>query len=130
MNNVKKVIMCVCVVMMVMGFRVSCSYSQDKPSEEVMKNIISQVIIPGFSKDIHTNIKFDTFQITHSFFKKGTDGRDKYCVEINYYISYTFQNPNYSQKMISNENKSGKVEKFSFLKKGDDWYGKKGWDIQ
>lgn len=134
MNNVKKVVICMCLVMITLGLCVSCGYSQDKPSEEVMKNIIPQLVITHYHLRksggfIYSNIIYNVFKITHSFFKKNSDGRDIYCVEITYKISCTFTKPEPNSKP-ENDSVEGKVEKFSFLKKGDDWYGKKGWDIQ
>jgi hypothetical protein len=128
MGNVKKVIITMCVVLMVVGMCVSCSYSQDKPSEDDMKSILLSLVVSYYRghPNAFSNIKYDIFQITHSFFKNGSDGRDRYCVEITYDISYVSK---MSGKQ-TNEKTTGKVEKFSFMKKGDDWYGKQGWDIQ
>jgi len=127
-----------CVVMIVIGLYVSCGYSQDKPSEDIMKGIIYQLVIPFYGSwtgesdgSVYTNVIYNTFQVTHSFFKKGSDGRDRYYVEVTYDISYTFTQKFRGEFQPSkNDNVKGKVEKFSFLKKGDDWYGNKGWDIQ
>ena len=125
MVNGKKGLISVFIIMMMMFFCVKYSYSQDKPSMEVMKSIIAQQAI--FLYEATENIKYTSFQITHSFFKKGNDGRDIYFVEVNYEISYNF-NPAKNNTQ-GNKFQKGEVEKYSFMKKGDKWYGGKGWGI-
>lgn len=131
MVNVKKVTLYMCVIMMVIGLSNEYSYSQEKPSKQVMKNIIPQVVISEMAGEI----KYNIFEITHSFFKKGSNGRDSYCVEITYDISY-IDYPSYGLTLHSLDSPrsknlkkaTGYDVKFSFMKKGNWWYGKKGWD--
>ena len=112
--------------MLVMYFGVDFSYSQDKPSEDVMKTyILTKYFRNPSSKD--TNVRYNSFQTTHSFFKKGSDGMDYYHVEVNYKILYTI--PNYEGTgKPKDDTIIGKDEKFIFTKKGDGWYGHKGWE--
>ena len=136
MNNIIKVIMRISVVMMVISFSVVLSYSQEKPSEYTMKGIIThnvnRVIGQNLGPDVFKvdikNIVFNTFQITQSFFKKGSDGKDIYCVEINYEISYTLDEKVGNRSSSKSIKKEG--EKYSFFKKSNDWYGRQGWNIE
>jgi hypothetical protein len=90
MVNVKNVIMSLFLIMTLMSFCVKYSYSQEKPSEDVIKKYILTDYFLNPSPD--TNIRYTLFQITNSFFKKGSDGMDYYYVKVNYNIRYTIIN--------------------------------------
>lgn len=96
MNNVKKVIMSVCVVMMVVGLCVGCS-SSSKPPEEIIKNIIMQYALKDNGLDINdkniTNLKFASFNITNGFVSKTPGGggeSNPYNIDVDYRISYIY----------------------------------------
>jgi len=128
MKNVRKIITSMCVVMIVMGLCVVSSYSQDKPSEEEMKDIIlrfetSNKILN--EKDRYRNIIFKNFDITNSFtsMKNG-----KYCITVNYIISFDYYASDNGSPMewitVGRNNYNTRV---SFEKKKGKWYGGEGW---
>jgi hypothetical protein len=124
MVNVKNVIMSLFLIMTLMSFCVKYSYSQEKPSEDVIKKYILTDYFINPSPD--TNIRYTLFQITNSFFKKGSDGMDYYYVKVNYNIRYTIINYEGSGKS-KDDTITGKVVKLIFLKKEGNWYGRRGW---
>ncbi len=111
MFNGKKVIMSMVVIMMVMCFYVGHSYSQEKPSEEVMERIIVKL---EFGEDQFTRIKFDEFIISNSFTSKKNN---RYCIEVSYIVYYIY----------SIGNKMEENKRYSFEKNGNQWYGWEGW---
>ena len=111
MSNGKKAIVSMLVIMMVMFFCVKYSYSQEKPSEEVMKKVIVKL---EFGEDQLTNLKFDEFIITNSF---TSNKNNRYCIEVSYIVYYIHYIGN---KMEENK-------RYSFEKKGNHWYGWEGW---
>ena len=123
MVNVKKVIMSMCVLIMVMCFCVVFSYSQEKPSEDVMKKYILTKNFENPSK--YKNIQYESFKIKDAYFKKGNDEMDYYYVKVNYNISYTIIKE--SGKQI-NDNIVKKSDEYIFLKNKGKWYGKRGWE--
>jgi hypothetical protein len=125
MVNGKKFIMSICVSMMVMCFCVVFSYSQEKPSDDVIKNYILAKNFPNISK--YKNIRFESFIIKDSYFKKGNDKMDYYYVKVNYNISFTIISHKKSGKLI-NDNIVKKGEKLILLKNNGKWYGKRGWE--
>ena len=98
MFNANKVLMALFVILIVMAFHIEPSYSQDKPSKEIIK----QIIINGYSKSVNSftknnpnikvsDLKFDSFKITKVFVSKtpGASGESvPYNIEVNYKISY------------------------------------------
>jgi hypothetical protein len=88
MNRIRNGIIYMCVVMMVIGLFIGCSAS-DKPSEDIMKNIIRQFI--GVDINDKSELMFDKFTITNGFFSKnkGAGGESTpYNIEVDYIISY------------------------------------------
>lgn len=129
----KKFMMSLCVVLMVISLCVSRGYSQDKPSEEMMKGIILQFVVWSLNNKYISppnvsNLYYYSFQITNSFFKNGSDGRDRYCVEINYDVHYVFYRwvPDGRPIIPQKKNMTATVEKNVFLKKDKTWYNNKG----
>jgi hypothetical protein len=89
MVNARNVIMSFFVIMMAIYLCLGCS-SSERPSDEVMKNII--VLIEGIDNAKLVNLKFDTFNITNSFLSKnkGSGGETTpFNIEVNYKIIYT-----------------------------------------
>jgi hypothetical protein len=98
MFNTNKVLMSLFVILMLMAFYIESSYSQDKPSREIIK----QIIMNGYSRSINSftknnpnikvsDLKFDSFKKTKGFVSKtlGASGESApYNIEVNYKISY------------------------------------------
>jgi len=98
MNNSKKIIISLVGIMMTLCFYVACSSSQDKPSDEVIK----QTILHGYSKGINnivksnknikiSDLKFDSFKIKNGLVSetKGNAGESApYNIVVDYKISY------------------------------------------
>ena len=120
MVNGKKVMMSMSVIMMLICLCVNCSYSQEKPSEEVIKNIIARITlsIPQGSRTTgeYSQIDFVTFNITNSFISKKNN---RYCIEVNYILEYNFGR--FGRLSVTKN-----VEHYSFEKKGNRWYGWEG----
>ena len=116
----KKIIVSVVVIMMVMCLYVQYSYSEEKPSEEVMKGIIYKGGLPNFESlgQHYSNINFIEFNITNTFF---SNKNNRYCIEVNYIISFFSTILGGLDKVIENN------KRYSFEKKGNKWYGWKGW---
>lgn len=112
MFNGKKVIMSMFIIMMIIGFYVRCSYSQEKPSEELVKGIIFRIEIQK-SGGLYP-LKITNYQVTNEFISKH-NGR--YCVEVKYYIESTSLD---LTGMVNNK-------RYSFEKNGNQWYGWEGW---
>jgi hypothetical protein len=123
MVNVKKVILSIYVIIMFMFFCVVFSYSQEKPSEDVIKHYILTKNFPNISK--YKNLRYESFKIKDSYFKKGRDKMDYYYVKVNYNISYKI-NKESGKPKYDNIVKNG--DEFIFLKNGNKWYGKRGWE--
>ena len=98
MFNAKKAIMSSFVVLIVVAFYVYPSYSQEKPSNDTIK----QIILSGYSRGIDkfaksnpnvkvSDLKYESFKITKGSFSKtpGSAGESTpYNVEVSYKISY------------------------------------------
>jgi hypothetical protein len=98
MFNAKKVIMSSFVILTVIAFYIYPSYAQEKPSNDIMK----QIILSGYSRGIDkftksnpdikvSNLKYESFKITKGSFSKtpGNAGESTpYNVEVSYKISY------------------------------------------
>ena len=104
---------------MVSCFCIGC-FSLDKPSKEVMINIIfrikndklSNITIDYRLKDI--DLKPIKFNILYEFVSKH-NGR--YCIMVDYEIEHIPEKRIYV----------GSDEHYSFEKKGNQWFGWKGW---
>lgn len=144
MKTIRKVIMCMCVVMMVMCFGIVLSYSQDKPlqekpTEKIMQNIISTIVLPNTPP---SNITFPKFQITNGYFSKTKGGGGEsgiYCIEVNYIMrwTHTYDKDHFvgttkvyyqGEKRTFNSDKVD--DQWSFEKRGNKWYGWKGWEAK
>ena len=83
-----------------------------KPSEDEMKSIINAI------EGVDWNI--EEFKITNGFNKKLKD-ENWYCIEVNY-------------KVVNKEDKTFigemNVRRYSFVKRGNSWYGYKEWDLE
>jgi hypothetical protein len=93
-----KLIMSLFVILTIVVFCSSLSYSQQKPSEKTIK----QIIIKGYSRSISqlskntpniklSDLKYDSFKITKGFFSKKPAKAGEsipYNIEVNYKISY------------------------------------------
>ena len=112
----KKCIMSLFVMMTVMCSFVSHSYSQEKPSEDVMKGIIVTLELHTDVIQNITNINYIEFNITNSF---TSNKNNRYCIEVNYILNYLWG--------TGYENKTENNVRYSFEKKGNQWYGWKGW---
>lgn len=98
MFNGNKVLISLFAILMIIGLYNDRAYSQEKPSEKIIK----QSIIDGYSRSIDkftknnsnlkvSNLKFDSFKITNGFFsKKPKSGGESvpYNIEATYKISY------------------------------------------
>lgn len=98
MPNVKKVFVSLLAILMIIVFFNDRSYSQEKPSQKTIK----QVILKGYARGIAkftknkpnikvSDLKFDSFKITKGFFAKAPLKRGEtvpYNIEVNYKISY------------------------------------------
>ena len=79
--------------MIALCFCVGYSYSQEKPSEEVMKNLVININGPkglvtantGQVIERYKNIIFNKFNITNNFISNKSG---KYCIIVDYNISY------------------------------------------
>ena len=100
MNNTKKVIICMCAVMMVISLCIGCSFCQEKPSEEVMKTLIAKTW--GHGKHTITN-----FNIINSFY---SNLNGSYCIDVKFTL------------VRYDNNKQQAGDKYSFEKKGNQWY--------
>ena len=108
-------------IVMIICFCVGCSSFQEKPSEEMMKDLMMSLVLKDHQK-VKYSYKFDTFNITNSFFSKskGSGGESTpYCIEGQFKLSWVFPD-----KQIGGQVLSGK---FSFIKKGNKWYVEQGW---
>jgi hypothetical protein len=107
MHNIRNVIVCMCVAMIMMGLCMSCSYSQKIPSEEFIKNVIftyesNSIDSSPYHYNAHStgitnndvkisNLKISNFEIINSFFPKTTSvgaESNPYCIEVNYKLTY------------------------------------------
>lgn len=93
-----KVVISLIVILIVIGFDNGPSYSQQKPSEEIIK----QNIIKGYSRSLDkltkdnpnikvADLKFDSFKMTNGFVSKtpALNGESApYNIEVDYKISY------------------------------------------
>jgi hypothetical protein len=106
MINGKKVIISMCVILMLMYISIGCS-SSNKPSEEEMKDIIIPIISSNpYILNTMKNIEFNIFKTTNDFFSK-KNGR--YCIQVDYNISYNF--------LGKHDNIKNNDERYSFEKK-------------
>jgi hypothetical protein len=119
MSDLNKGLMYI-IVMIVFACSVGCYISQDKPTDRQMQELIVKAVLVG---EI-VNVTFTTFKITNSFFKKGSDGTDRYCIEVTYNINYG--RPDWGHSTTGNFPRD--ADKWSFMKKGDIWYGIFGWN--
>ena len=123
MVNGKKVIISMFVIMMLICLCVKRSYSQGKPSEDVMENIIARITlgIPQGSRTTgeFTNINFVEFNITNSFI---SHKNNRYCIEVNYILEF-------NHGRFGRLSQSKNVGHYSFEKKGNRWYGWEGWGL-
>lgn len=99
MSNGKKVLMSLLAILMIIVFYNGPSYSQEKPSKEIIKHII----IKGYSRGMDefakknpnikmSDLKYESFKITKGFVSKtpGSGGESApYNIEVSYKISYT-----------------------------------------
>lgn len=126
MVNGNKVIMTMFSIMLVMCFCVGCS-SSNIPSEDEMKGIIMTIEMGHVLNDKRFKLEFDSFKITNGFVSKNKGGGGEsspYCIEVNYKLKNIFTDTDNIPKTqeIVEDNK-----RYSFVKKGDKWYGSKGW---
>ena len=121
MINGNKLLMSIFAIMMAMCFCVGCSSSQEKPSEDVMKNEILKTLPWANRADVKYSI--DKFKITNGFFskEKGSGGESTpYCIEVNFKLSMTSNIDVKDEQVINNR-------KYHFTKRGGKWYGGQGW---
>jgi hypothetical protein len=121
MNSDNKVIISLFVVMMLICFSVGCN-SPEKPSEDIMKELIIGINTSNIAKGNISNIRFDKFHIISGYFSDEKSGGDiVYCINVNYLLVYKFKDSrDFTEIVKDNEN-------YSFIKKGNRWYGQKGW---
>ena len=126
MVNGKKVIISICVIMMVIGFGVKYSYLQERPSEDIIKDLIKKMEInKGIEKSHVRNLFFTYFNITNSSF----NNKNRYCIIVNYQINYEYitNNP-LNNKWIWFPDREKRINiKYSFEKKNNQWNGYIGW---
>jgi hypothetical protein len=98
MFNGKKVLMSLFVILLIVAFYNDNSYSQEKPSEKIIK----QTILKGYSRSIDKftkdnpnikvyDLKYDSFKITKGFISKTPAKAGEsvpYNIEVSYKISY------------------------------------------
>lgn len=137
MDNVRKVMVGMCVVMMMVWLCVSCG-DTDKPSEEVIKKTIIDIDsrsrgTPGISLleaqrywCYPDNYEVKNLIITNSFFQL-TKGINTYCIEVDYDLQFRLNFSINGEKRVDNGNVPHKGQQYSFVKKGNKWYGKGGW---
>jgi hypothetical protein len=118
MKKIISSLIVVCVMLLVVG----CS---SKPSNEVMQGIM----MTGFENQLNQygNIKFaevinwnfTKFDVTNDFFEK-----ELYRVKVDLVGSVTVKNH------LNNKTETIPIDstiKYTFQKRGKEWYGKKGW---
>jgi hypothetical protein len=123
MVNRNKVLITIFAILMTMCLGLKYSYSEEKLSGKVIKDIILLLakhdkLLPMYTK----KVLYDQFIITNSFFSL-KNGR--YCIEVNSVISYE------GRESTLAEFKHGYVKlinkRYSFSKKYNQWYGYDGW---
>ena len=123
MVKCNKVTIIIYLIMIVTCLSIKYSYSQEKPSDRAMKDIIfllekSVNSLPMYIK----HVKINNFVITNSFISN-INGR--YCVEINLDISYMGRKRTIDDFEFRNEKLINK--RYSFKKIDNQWYGWRGW---
>ena len=105
-------------VMVVICFCVGCSSLEDKPSEDVMKSIITNIELnlTDQSKNLYKNIKYNKFTITKKFTPK-ENGR--YCISVNYILVFNY----HKDKFVTTYDRND--IKYCFKKRGEKWGGEK-----
>lgn len=128
---IKNVIRMFAVIILII-FLDSYSYSQNNrfvPTDDMFKQSIAKILLEQDYLDYNiykNNIKYNKFQITHSFFKKDKDGVDRYCVEVDYDLNLTYKYA-YEIKTVI---KTGKGEKWSFKSFPYYYFICKGWEME
>lgn len=94
-----------------------------KPPEEKMKSIII-AIIESKAAPYESNLNIEKLKVTNGFNKKINDEK-WYCIEASFTMTFDSVNmeTHGKDKKIVEVNQS----RFSFVKRGNDWYGQKGW---
>jgi hypothetical protein len=122
----KLIIYCIAIIMIIYCI-VGYSYSKDIPPEGVIQDLIVKVNIyygNVSSQKNYRNIKFNYFNINNSFLSKH-NGR--YCVSVDSFISYESRYTSSTTTGWKNGNKKIVNGEYSFEKKGNQWFGWKGW---
>jgi hypothetical protein len=122
MVNIKKVIMCVYIIIMGLSLSVLPSYSQHKPSDKTILDIIIITERGNSLQKYMKNVKINTFVITNNFIST-KNGR--YCVEVNLDVSYEGRNKILDNYKFRNDKLNNK--RYSFVNKHNLWYGYIGW---
>jgi uncharacterized protein YcfL len=91
-----------------------------KPPEGTMKVIIVTLHVPSYGNPKNIlRLNYEKFQITNEFHKK-VNNEEYYCIEVNYKYIFYFRNC----LPFTEEKNQGR---FSFIKRGKEWYGYNGW---
>ncbi len=123
MVNGNKVAIAFFIILMTMCLNITYSYSQEKPSEQVIKDLIILLekdsnLLPLYLK----NVQYNTFGIIQEFYSS-QNGR--YCIKINSDISFEGRKSTLARFEPRNVRLINK--RYSFVKKHNQWIGYKGW---
>ncbi len=108
----------ICVVFLLLSLILVFGCSSGKPSEETIKSVIKQRLLPW---DKNNNCYFKDFKITKEFNKKVAED-NFYCIEVSFEMMAK-QTP--ADKVIWVQNKTP----WRFIKRGDKWQGQPGWPM-
>jgi hypothetical protein len=98
------------------------SYSQQKPSDKLMLDIIIITERGNLLQKYMKNVKINTFVISNNFF---STQNSRYCVEVNLDVNYEGRNKISDDYRLRNDKLINK--RYSFEKKHNLWYGYIGW---
>jgi len=112
-NNLKRIYF---VLLLLLSLILVSACSSGKPSEETIKNVIKQRLLP---MDKNNVCYIKDFKITKEFNKKVAE-EEYYCIEVSFEIMAR-QKP--ADKVIWVQNKTH----WRFIKRGDKWQGLAGW---
>jgi hypothetical protein len=122
MVNGNRVIIYFLLIIIIMSFSIKCSYSQGKPSNKVIVDIIMIMERGNSLKKYTKNMKINNFVVINDFI---STNNNRYCVEVNLDVSYEGRESVLVDYKPINDKLINK--RYSFEKKGNQWLGWKGW---
>jgi hypothetical protein len=115
-NNKLRIICFVLFLLALLTFAIGCSWG--KPSEEIIKSVIKQKLLP---MDKNNDCYMKDFKITKEFNKKVAED-NFYCIEVSFEMMIKLKP---KDKVIWVQNKTP----WRFIKRGDKWQGQPGWPM-